>query len=154
MGSSDAVATTTLKPTAGNIATGNVTFTQVGNSKVHVEGTITGLSPGPHGVHVHEKGDCSAPDGTSAGLHFNPSGKAHGSNDSAARHGGDLGNIIADDYGVAPIHVTVEGISATTGAADSVVGRALIVHLDTDDFKTQPTGNSGKRIACGVIAAK
>ena len=106
------------------------------------------------GIHIHEKGDCSAPDGASAGLHFNPGGKAHGGTSGTERHGGDLGNLEADSYGDATINVDVEGISAAAGGANSVVGRGLIVHADPDDFKTQPTGNSGKRLACGVIAAK
>src|SRR5258705_172220 len=147
------VATTTLKPTAGQVAAGTVTFTQSGD-KVRVEGNISGLSPGVHGIHIHEKGDCSAPDATSAGGHFNPSSKSHGGTSGAERHGGDLGNLTADNFGNAVLKVDVEGITAAPGAPNSVVGRGLIVHADADDFKTQPTGNSGKRISCGVIVEK
>jgi Cu-Zn family superoxide dismutase len=107
-----------------------------------------------HGFHIHEKGDCSAPDASSAGSHFNPGSKPHGGPSGGDRHGGDLGNLSADNYGTATVKLNVEGISVAQGAPNSIVGRALIVHADADDLKTQPTGNSGKRIACGVIAAK
>ena len=144
---------TELKPTEGNNVAGTVTFTQKGD-KVRVAGKISGLKPGQHGIHVHEKGDCSAADGASAGGHFNPVGKPHGGSSGTERHGGDLGNLEADSYGDAIINVEVEGVSAAAGGSNSVVGRGLIVHADPDDLKTQPTGNSGKRLACGVIAAK
>jgi len=151
--SSQPAAVAKLAPTAGNKTAGTVTFTQRGD-KVHVDGNIAGLTPGQHGIHVHEKGDCSAPDATSAGLHFNPSGKQHGNVSGGERHGGDLGNLVADSNGNATINVDIEGVTVTPGAANSVVGRGLIVHADADDFKTQPTGNSGKRLACAVVAAK
>jgi superoxide dismutase, Cu-Zn family len=146
-----AVAVAKLKPTAGNNTNGIVTFTQYGD-KVAVEGTITGLTPGAHGFHVHENGDCSAPDATSAGSHFNPSSKPHGAHSGGDRHGGDLGNLQADQHGNVLVKIEVEGLTTAAGKPDSVVGRALIVHADPDDFKTQPTGNSGKRVACAVIA--
>ncbi|MES2355985.1 MAG: superoxide dismutase family protein [Pseudomonadota bacterium] len=151
--SSAPTAVAKLAPTAGNKTTGAVTFIQRGD-KVHVEGNIAGLAPGQHGFHVHEKGDCSAPDATSAGSHFNPSSKQHGNIAGGERHGGDLGNLTADSNGNATINVDIEGVSAKPGEANSVVGRGLIVHADPDDFKTQPTGNSGKRLACAVVTAK
>ncbi|MBI3897433.1 MAG: superoxide dismutase family protein [Gammaproteobacteria bacterium] len=146
------VATAILKPTANNTATGTITFTQVEN-KVHIEGNIAGLSPGPHGFHIHEKGDCSAADGASAGGHFNPTNKAHGANSGTERHAGDLGNLVADSDGKAVVKIEIDGVTTTPGEANSIVGRGLIVHADADDFKTQPTGNSGKRVACGAIDA-
>jgi Cu-Zn family superoxide dismutase len=150
-GSTDGpTAVVSLKPTAGFIATGKVNFSQDGN-KVRVQGTITGMSPGPHGFHIHEKGDCSAPDATSAGGHFNPDGKKHGSDKESDHHAGDFGNLKADDYGTASFDFEAGGLTTVPGKPNSVVGRALIVHSDADDLKTQPTGNSGKRIACGVI---
>jgi len=143
-------ATATLAPTKGNQAAGTVNFVQRGRT-VYVDARITGLSPGPHGFHVHEKGDCRAPDGSSAGGHFNPAGTPHAGPDSAQRHAGDLGNLVADANGVAVYRVQVSGISLGT-AADSIIGRAVIVHATADDLRTQPSGNSGARVACGLIS--
>jgi Cu-Zn family superoxide dismutase len=150
--SSGPTAVAQLQPTQGNNVSGTTTFSQQGD-KVAVEADIKGLTPGLHGFHVHEKGDCSAPDGASAGGHFNPSGKPHGGTSGTERHGGDLGNLIADADGKAILKITIEGVSVAKDAPNSVVGRGLIVHADPDDYKTQPTGNSGKRLACAVITA-
>ncbi|PZP54525.1 MAG: superoxide dismutase, partial [Azospira oryzae] len=144
-------ATAELKPLKGSGVTGTVNFTQKG-SKVLVVASVKGLSPGLHGFHVHEKGDCSAPDGTSAGGHFNPHGKKHGGPHDAERHGGDLGNLNADASGNAKLTLEVDGLSIGSGPAN-IIGRSVIVHADPDDYKTQPTGNSGGRLACGVIVA-
>jgi Cu-Zn family superoxide dismutase len=143
-------ATATLAPTKGNQAAGMVSFVQRG-STVYVDARITGLSPGPHGFHVHETGDCRAADGSSAGGHFNPAGTPHAGPDSAQRHAGDLGNLVADANGIAVYRVQVSGISLGT-AADSIIGRAVIVHAAADDLRTQPSGNSGARVACGLIS--
>ena len=143
-------ATARLAPTKGNQATGTVDFLQHGNV-VSVDARITGLTPGPHGFHIHEKGDCRAADGSSAGGHFNPTGAAHAGPDSGVRHAGDLGNITADANGNAVYKVEVSGISLETGS-DSIIGRAVIVHADADDLHSQPAGNSGARIACGLIS--
>jgi Cu-Zn family superoxide dismutase len=144
-------ATAMLQPTAGNNATGTVTFAQAGG-KVRVSGEVRGLKPNAqHGFHVHEKGDCSAPDATSAAGHFNPDGKPHGAADHQPHHAGDLPPLVADASGVAKFSYEADSISVGSGGANDVVGRGLIVHRDPDDFKTQPTGNSGARIACGVI---
>ena len=142
-------ATATLKPTAGNSVAGTVTFTQKGD-KVGVVANVTGLSPGPHGFHVHEKGDCSAADGMSAGGHFNPGSKPHGDPATAEHHAGDMPQLVADASGNATLNAELSPM--TIGGADNIVGKAVIVHKDADDFKTQPTGNSGARVACGVIA--
>jgi len=142
-------ATATLKPTTGNTAEGTVTFTQKGD-KVAVVANVTGLSPGPHGFHVHEKGDCSAPDGASAGGHFNPAGKAHGDPGAADHHAGDMPQLVADASGKATLSAELSPM--TIGGANDIIGKAVVVHKDADDFKTQPAGNSGARIACGVIA--
>lgn len=145
------VATATLKPTAGNTAGGSVTFSQSG-SKVVVSGEVRGLKPNAmHGFHVHEKGDCSAPDGLSAGGHFNPDAKPHGEHGQGPHHAGDLVSLKADANGVASFRYETAAISVGSGAANDVVGRGLIVHRDPDDYRTQPTGNSGARIACAVI---
>ena len=143
-------ATVTLKPTAGNIVAGTVTFTQKGD-KVLVEAKVSGLSPGGHGFHVHEKGDCSAPDGTSAGGHFNPTGKPHGDPAAADHHAGDMPMLQADAGGNAILSAEIGLITLGSGASD-IVGKSVVIHKDADDFKTQPAGNSGARIACGVIA--
>lgn len=140
-----------LQPTMGNAVAGQVTFTQQGNH-VLVAGEVTGLAPNKvHGFHIHEKGDCSSGDGVSTGGHFNPTGKPHGAHDNAEHHAGDLQSLQADANGVARFSYTSTAISVGAGATD-VVGRGLIVHRDADDFKTQPTGNSGARVACGVLA--
>jgi len=138
-----------LAPTAGNTAKGQVTFARKGD-KVVVTARVSGLAPGPHGFHVHEKGACSAADGTSAGGHFNPFGKAHGDPSAPDHHGGDMPMLVADASGNALLTAELDVITVGSGAAD-IVGRSVIVHRDADDFTTQPTGNSGARVACGVI---
>ena len=142
-------ATATLSPTAGNTAAGTVTFTQKGD-KVTVSAKLTGLTPGGHGFHVHEKGDCSAPDAMSAGGHFNPTNKPHGSPDAADHHAGDMPMLQADASGNAALTTDLAGLTIGSGTTD-IVGKSVIVHKDADDYKTQPTGNSGARVACGVI---
>lgn len=140
-----------LMATTGNTATGQVQFTQKGD-KVLVTGEVRGLKPNAeHGFHVHEKGDCSSGDGMSAGGHFNPEGKAHGAYGHGEHHAGDVPSLKADATGTARFSFESRTLSVGSGTAD-VVGRGLIVHRDPDDFKTQPTGNSGPRLACGVIA--
>jgi len=138
-----------LEPTKGNEARGKVTFTQDGDI-VRVNANVSGLKPGgQHGFHVHEKGDCSSGDGMSTGGHFNPGGAPHGPQD-AAHHSGDMPALVADSYGNASVSFTLKGVSLGTGSHD-LVGKGLIVHRDPDDYKTQPTGNAGPRIACAVI---
>jgi len=138
-----------LAATTGNTAKGTVTFTQKGD-KVVVVARVSGLAPGSHGFHIHEKGDCSAGDGMSAGGHFNPLGKPHAHPTTSDRHAGDMPMLVADAAGNAELTAELDVITVGSGAAD-VVGRGVIVHKDPDDFKTQPTGNSGARVACGVI---
>ena len=141
-------ASATLASTAGNTASGTVTFTQKGD-KVTVNAKVSGLTPGGHGFHIHEKGDCSAPDAMSAAGHFNPGGKPHGPPD-ADHHAGDMPVLQADASGNATVTADLSGITIGSGTSD-IVGKAVIVHKDADDYKTQPTGNSGARVACGVI---
>ena len=146
-------AATDLKPTQGNTANGTVRFLQQGD-KVQVQVRVSGLAPNSvHGFHVHEKGDCSAPDAVSAGGHFNPGAKAHAHFDKGDRHAGDLPNLRADASGVASYQFETNALSVGKGDAN-VIGRSVIVHRDADDYASQPAGNSGPRIACGVIAAK
>jgi Cu-Zn family superoxide dismutase len=143
-------ATAKLEPTKGNTANGTVTFTQKGNIVV-VDAKVAGLTPGSHGFHIHEKGDCSSGDGMSAGGHFNPRGKPHAAPTTDDRHTGDMPMLVADAAGNATLTVELDVMTIGSGDND-IVGRGLIVHKDPDDFKTQPTGNSGARVACGVIA--
>jgi superoxide dismutase, Cu-Zn family len=137
-----------LHPTKGNQAQGIVTFTEV-EGGVLVVADIDFLEPGKHGFHIHEFGDCSAPDGSSAGGHFNPKKMKHGSPDAVERHVGDLGNIGADGRGYAHYERLDKLISLS--GEDTIIGRSVVVHSNADDFTTQPTGNSGGRVACGVI---
>ena len=142
-------ATAKLDPKSGSKVTGTITFTKSGDD-VQVTGDIENLTPGQHGFHLHDKGDCSAPDAASAGPHFNPSHQHHGGPETAERHAGDLGNIEADSSGKA--HVQWKGKLSLSGA-DSIIGKSVVVHEKADDLKTDPSGNSGARIACGVIEA-
>lgn len=145
-------ATAALQPTKGSKAFGEVTFEQVGG-KVHVVVFAQGLKPGQdHGFHIHEAGDCSSGDGMSAKGHFNPHGKPHGDPAKPDRHAGDLPSLKADKSGRAKLDVMVDAISIGSGAGN-IVGRGMIIHADPDDYKTQPTGNAGARLACGVIKA-
>ena len=146
-------ATAKLEPTRGNTAAGMVTFVQSGDM-VKVSGAISGLKPhAEHGFHVHEKGDCSSGDGMSTGGHFNPGGKSHGHHGMGDHHTGDLPSLKADANGVASFSFESRTIRVGSTAND-IVGKGLIVHRDPDDYKTQPTGNAGPRLACAVIAAK
>ena len=143
-------ATAQLQPTTGNTTSGSVSFVQKGN-KVLVSGEIRGLKPNAeHGFHVHEKGDCSSGDGMSAGGHFNPTGTPHGSHGMGMHHTGDLPSLKADAGGVARVNFESGSMAVGSGVTD-VVGKGLIVHRDPDDYKTQPTGNAGPRLACAVI---
>lgn len=140
----------TLQPTQGNTAAGTMTFKQKGE-QVAIDAEISGLTPGQHGFHIHEKGDCSAPDGTSAGGHFNPTKQPHGDPNGAAHHVGDLPMLMADANGHASLHIESKAIALQ--GEQSVIGKAVIIHQKMDDYATQPTGNSGARVACGVISA-
>lgn len=143
-------ATAQLQPTKGNTTTGTVTFIQR-ERLVVVEARVTGLPPGAEvGFHVHEKGDCSAGDGMSAGGHFNPLGKPHAHFSKPDRHAGDLPALKADASGAATLRVELDVITVSDGPT-SIIGRGLIVHAQPDDYTTQPTGNAGARLACAVI---
>lgn len=148
-----AVATAELQPTKDSTVKGSIRFTVV-DGRLHASGDISGLKPGSeHGFHIHEKGDCSAPDGSSAGGHFNPGNAEHGSIDAPAHHGGDMPNIVADAQGNAHVDGPVSSnVNAGKGDGFDIIGRGLIVHADPDDYHSQPTGNAGARLACAVIA--
>ncbi len=146
-----AEAVAVLSPTQGNSAQGTVYFSRSGDG-VRIDGEIAGLRPGRHGIHIHENGDCSAPDAASAGGHYNPTGMPHGPSYAVQRHIGDLGNIEADASGIAKFSVFAH--AARIDGPNSIIGHAVVVHADPDDLKTQPAGNAGKRIACGVVQKK
>jgi len=137
-----------VEPTKGNIAAGVVWFTETSKG-VSVSADFYGLTPGKHGFHVHEKGDCSAHDASSAGGHFNPEGVNHGGPNSSVRHVGDLGNIDADSSGYAH-YERVDHMIKLEGA-HSIIGKSIVIHKDPDDLVSQPTGNAGARIGCGPI---
>ena len=140
-----------LNPTEGNTVSGTVTFTQVENV-VRVDISLQGFDgAGKHGFHVHEEGDCSAPDGTSAGGHFNPEGVEHAGPHAEKRHVGDLGNLTADENGSVTASFIDQMIELN--GPHSIIGRGVIVHANADDLTSQPTGNAGARLACGVIEA-
>ena len=136
-----------LHPASGSKVTGTVTFTKSGDT-VQVVADITGLTPGKHAFHIHEFGDCSAPDAASAGSHYNPTKKPHGAPDSAEHHVGDFGNLEADSSGKA--HLELKSKELKFSGEHSILGHAVIVHEKVDDY-SQPVGNAGGRVACGVI---
>ena len=140
-----------LAPASGSLVSGRVTLSPMGDG-VHLSGTIGGFMPNSvHGIHVHEKGDCTAADASSAGGHFNPGGQPHGRASAAAHHAGDMDNITADAQGQVQLNIHLAGVSLGGGAANDIAGRALVVHAAADDYTTQPSGNSGARVACAPI---
>ena len=147
-------ASTLLTPTMGNTAGGQITFTPE-DGAARLRGMLTGLAPDSvHGFHVHETGDCSAPDASSAGAHFNPDGQAHGNAlTDAPHHAGDIPNVTADAQGNATVDVVIRNVGVASGDTRDVVGKALVLHEKADDYTTQPSGDSGARIACGVISS-
>lgn len=134
-----------LLPMQDSKVHGQLWLTQ-SSTGLQIKGEVKGLTPGLHGFHIHEFGDLSDPQGKSAGGHFNPEGKEHGGPDTDHRHAGDLGNIKADEAGVAIVDMNVAGLKL-----HSILGRSFVVHADADDLKSQPAGNSGDRVAVGVI---
>jgi superoxide dismutase, Cu-Zn family len=140
-----------LASTQGHSASGTLNLIAEGET-VRITGTLQGLSPnGEFGFHIHEKGDCSAPDASSAGGHFNPANAPHGNPQGEAHHAGDMLNARSDATGIAQVDAVATGVSLTGGLPNDVHGKAIVVHEKADDYATQPSGNSGARIACGVI---
>lgn len=140
-----------LASASGSLVSGKLVLVPMGDG-VHVTGQVGGLKPGDiRGFHIHEKGDCSAADASSAGGHFNPAAQAHGRAGQGAHHAGDTDNLVADANGVARVNAHVRGVTLGGGAANDIAGRAFIVHAAADDYATQPTGNAGARVACGVV---
>lgn len=137
-----------MNPTKDSKVQGTVIFSKKGNG-VLVEVTMSGLTPGKHGFHVHEFGDASSPDGKAAGGHFNPDGHPHAGPDADKRHQGDLGNLEADASGNVKHSFTDKALKLD--GAHSIIGRGLVVHEKADDLKSQPSGEAGGRVAVGVI---
>ncbi len=146
-------ATAIISPTSENRVTGRATFTQNG-SQISLTIEIQNASPGLHGVHIHQKGDCSSPDGTSAGGHWNPTGVAHGKWGVGEFHLGDIGNINVGQDGTGTIELTTDLWEIVTGSDTDVVGKSIIVHAVADDFTSQPSGAAGARIGCGVVLSE
>jgi superoxide dismutase, Cu-Zn family len=145
-----ATAKAEMQSKSGSQVAGLIKFRQDGKN-LEVEGRISGLKPNQeHGFHIHDKGDCSSTDGLSAGGHFNPDNAAHAHHSNSAHHAGDLPNLKADASGVATFRMTLPSLSITDGKL-AVIGRSLIVHLNPDDYTSQPAGNSGARIGCALI---
>ena len=144
-------ATVNLAPASASLVSGKLTAMPMGDG-VHFTGEVGGLAPNStHAIHVHERGDCSAADASSAGGHFNPAGTPHGRSGAGAHHAGDMDNIVANAQGVARVDVHARGVTLGGGAANDVAGKAVIVHAAADDYRTQPTGNAGGRVACGIV---
>jgi Cu-Zn family superoxide dismutase len=146
----EAKAVAALESRSGSKVTGKVTFTQL-DGKVSMKVVVKGLTPGPHAIHLHDKGDCSAPDATSAGGHWTPSSENHGKWGQAPFHHGDIGNLVANAKGKAELSELSDLWTLGDGKPSDVLGHSVIVHEKEDDFTTQPTGNAGGRVACGVI---
>ena len=140
-----------LASASGSLVSGKVTVMPMADG-VHLTGTVGGLpANSTHGFHIHEKGDCSAVDASSAGGHFNPLGAPHGRMETTPHHAGDMDNIVADGDGVAHVNMHVGGVRLGGGGPTDIAGRALVVHAAPDDYQSQPSGNAGARVACGII---
>lgn len=140
-----------LAPASGSLVSGTLNLVPTPDG-VRIAGEIGGLSRGgTHAIHIHETGDCSAADASSAGGHFNPGNDPHGRAGQGAHHGGDMDNLVANAQGVAQVGVHAHGVTLGGGAANDVARRAVVVHRQADDYRSQPAGNAGDRIACGII---
>lgn len=141
-----------IQSASGSTISGEAVFEETSNG-VKMTLTVQGLAPGgTHAVHLHESGDCSAPDATSAGPHWNPTDEAHGNREAGGEfHAGDIGNLEIGDDGTGTLEFTADDWSIGTTEASDVIGKAVIIHADPDDFVSQPSGNAGARIGCGVV---
>ncbi|HLW21133.1 MAG TPA: superoxide dismutase family protein [Cyclobacteriaceae bacterium] len=138
---------------SGSEVTGTATFTQNENGAVTMAIRVENLSPGEHAIHLHEKGDCSAPDATSAGAHWNPTDDPHGKRGNDGFHAGDIDNLVAGEDGVATLEMEFDDWTIGGSEETNILNKAVIIHADPDDFESQPAGAAGGRIACGVIQA-
>jgi len=137
-----------IRPALGSKVEGDIHFEKTGDA-VSITGRISGLAPGRHGFHIHMYGNCSAPDAASAGDHFNPARHDHGGPKDQNRHAGDLGNIEVGADGI--VNVSLSDTVISLSGPNSILGRSLVIHQNADDLKSQPSGESGPRLACGVI---
>jgi len=138
-----------LQPSMGATAVGSVHLNQLSDGTVDVEADLTGVPPGVHGFHVHENADCSN-NGQAAGGHFNPMNMPHAAPDAASHHAGDFGNVTADEKGEVHARFNTHSITVAPGTS-SAVNHTIILHANPDDLTTQPSGNAGARIACGIV---
>lgn len=147
-------ASVVLAPASGSLVSGRLAAMPMGGG-VHFTGEIGGLTPGgTHAIHVHETGDCSAADASSAGGHFNPTGQPHGQVGTPTHHAGDMNNLVANAQGVARVDVHAQNVTLGGGAANDIAGRAVIVHAKADDYRSQPSGDAGARVACGLVTVQ
>lgn len=139
-----------LQPKSGSKASGTVEFFKT-KKGIRVKAVVAGTTPGKHGIHIHEKGDCSSADAASAGAHFNPTGEAHGGPGVRPHHMGDLGNVFVEKDGRGELDLNLSADAAGFGGWDQLTGKSVVLHEREDDLQSDPAGNSGGRIACGVI---
>lgn len=147
----EVTASAVLNSASGSSVTGTANFTQTGDMMVRMSLEVQGLTPGEHALHLHEKGDCSAPDATSAGGHWNPGGMDHGKRGEGQYHAGDVINLTADENGNVSWSDEISGWTIGGDISTNILNHAVIIHDGQDDFMTQPTGAAGGRVACGVI---
>jgi Cu-Zn family superoxide dismutase len=143
-----------MESKSGSALTGTATFVRGEGAQITLTVAVAGVTPGEHAAHIHQNGDCSADDGSSAGGHWNPTTSEHGKWGAEMHHLGDIGNIVVGEDGTGTITLTTEKWTLGDGGPTDVVGKSIIVHTSADDFATQPTGNAGGRIGCGVIKAQ
>lgn len=142
-----------ISPASGSNVTGTATFTQERNGHVKMVLRVENLSPGEHAVHLHEHGDCSAPDATSAGAHWDPTGDPHGKRGGNGFHAGDIDNMNVGNDGIGTLEMEFDDWSIGGSEETNILNKSVIIHADADDFESQPAGDAGGRIACGVIQA-
>ena len=147
------MATAEISAASGSNVTGTATFSQAGDGPVRMAIRVENLTPGEHAIHLHETGDCSAPDATSAGAHWNPTDDPHGKRGENGFHAGDIDNLVAGEDGVATLEMEFDDWSIGGSDDTSILNKAVIIHADADDFESQPAGAAGGRVACGVIQA-
>lgn len=145
----DIFAKATLAPKSGSKASGTVNFKRTKDG-VEVSALVAGVAAGAHGFHIHAVGDCGSDDGKSAGDHYNPNNQPHAAPTAGARHAGDFGNITINKKGEGKLNLKVKDPKDFSDWAE-IIGKSVILHGGKDDLKTQPSGNAGARIACGVI---
>ncbi|MEX2566845.1 MAG: superoxide dismutase family protein [Cyclobacteriaceae bacterium] len=143
----------TLSGASGSNATGTATFSQLENGKVRFVLEVENLTAGKHAIHLHENGDCSAADATSAGGHWNPTENEHGKRGENGYHAGDIDNMTVGEDGMGNLEMEIEGWSIGDGQDSDILNKAVIIHAEADDFTSQPSGAAGARVACGVIEA-